>query len=327
MRTVISSDRKLLSSDRKYYLAPLEGLTGYIYRRAYHQYFGGIDRYFTPFIKPNQYGHLSSRERNDILPENNHGMQVVPQILTNNAEDFIETAAKLQQYGYKEVNLNLGCPSKTVINKKRGSGFLAFPEELDAFLEEVFTKSKVGVSIKTRIGKENPDEFAHLMEIYNKYPLTELIVHPRVQQDFYKNTPNLSVFMEALQAAKMPVCYNGDICSRADYQNIIERCPQLALVMIGRGILANPNLIGLIKGDLTASKEIVRRFHNHIYADYKEVMSGERNVLYKMKELWFYLQHSFTNSDKYAKKIRKSGRLAMYEDTVESLFEEQELIY
>ena len=169
------------------YLAPLEGITGWIYRGAVQKCFGGFDKYFIPFIKPNQMGRFSAREKKDILPEHNKGMHAVPQILTNCAEDFVQTAKKLEQYGYKEINLNVGCPSKTVVTKGRGAGFLAFPERLDLFLEEVFQNCPIDISVKTRIGTESGEEFPKLMDIYNKYPIKELIIHPRTQKDFYKN--------------------------------------------------------------------------------------------------------------------------------------------
>lgn len=170
----------------KIYLAPLEGITGYTYRRALYNCFGGFDKYFIPFILPNQKGHLSTREKKDIMPENNEGMYAVPQILTKNAEDFIQTAETLQEYGYNEVNLNLGCPSKTVVTKGRGAGFLDRPDELDKFLDEIFRKCDMKISIKTRLGMDDPEEFEDLLTIYNKYPLEELIVHARVQKDYYK---------------------------------------------------------------------------------------------------------------------------------------------
>ena len=168
----------------KLYLAPLEGITGWIYRSAVHKCFGGFDKYFVPFIRPNQMGHLSAREKKDILPAHNAGMRAVPQVLTNQAEDFIRTAARLKEYGYEEINLNLGCPSKTVVTKKRGAGFLSEPERLEAFLDDIFDKCPTRISVKTRLGMEDPGEFAHLLEIYNKYPMEELIIHPRVHKDF-----------------------------------------------------------------------------------------------------------------------------------------------
>ena len=195
----------------KYYLAPMEGITGHIYRNAYAKYFDNIDKYFTPFIVPNQSTSLKTKELRDMLPENNEGLYIVPQILTNDAEGFITTAKKLQQLGYDEINLNLGCPAGTVVSKNRGSGFLSQRDELDSFLDEIFKINDMKISVKTRIGKDSPDEFYELIKIYNKYPMEELIIHPRTRQDFYGNTPNLDVFKDAISLSENTLCYNGEL--------------------------------------------------------------------------------------------------------------------
>ena len=214
----------------KLYLAPLEGITGWIFRRALHECFGGFDKYFVPFIRPNQMGHFSAREKKDILPDHNEGMYTVPQILTNRPEDFIRTAAKLKEYGYGEINLNLGCPSKTVVTKGRGAGFLAYPDRLDDFLYEVFQKCDIRISVKTRLGMEEPEEFGPILEIYNKYPLEELIIHPRVQKDFYKNTPNMEAFAEAWKRAAIR-CAITVISLPRRIINALHRCSRLWTVL------------------------------------------------------------------------------------------------
>ena len=307
------------------YLAPLEGITGWIFRSALYKCFGGFDKYFVPFIRPNQMGHFSAREKKDILPAHNEGMYTVPQILTNKPEDFIRTAAKLKEYGYEEINLNLGCPSKTVVTKGRGAGFLAYPDRLDAFLDEIFEKCDIRISIKTRLGMEEPEEFYDLMEIYNKYPMEELIIHPRVQKDFYKNTANLELFSEILPESRNPVCYNGDIFTPDDYERFVNLQPSVERIMTGRGVLADPALARRIRGGSAAGKEELRRFHELLYAGYCEEMSGDRRILYKMKELWTYLAPRFTNYKKYAKKIKKAEKCPVYEKVVEELFENEEI--
>lgn len=314
----------------QFYMAPMEGLTGYIYRNAYEKHFGGIDRYFTPFITNKKLNH---KEINDVLPQHNVGMQVVPQILTNRAEDFVCIAKELEQYGYEEVNLNLGCPSGTVTAKNRGAGFLALPEELDAFLEEIFADCPLKISIKTRIGKEDSGEWERLLAIYEKYPLSELIVHPRVQKDFYKNTPDMEAFLFAMEHSRHSLCYNGDIHSRADYDRLCENIQEklagqtsLEKVMLGRGILKNPGLVQLLRmGESKVTKEKLHAFHDDILHGYQEVMSGDKNTLFKMKELWFYLGDNFMAPEKYLKKIKKAERLIEYETVVAALFREQEL--
>ena len=174
----------------KFYLAPLEGITGHIYRNALEKYFPGTDRYFTPFIAPDQNRILRTKERRDVLPEHNQVPDLVPQILTNDAREFARTASVLQEMGYQEVNLNLGCPSGTVVSKKRGSGLLAYPDEVDRLLEQIFEAVEIRVSVKTRIGKDDTSDALTLMEIYRQYPLSELIVHPRTQKDFYRGEPD-----------------------------------------------------------------------------------------------------------------------------------------
>ena len=310
----------------KFYLAPMEGITGYIYRNAYEKYFNNIDKYFTPFIVPNQSTSLKTKELRDLLPENNGDLYIVPQILTNDAEGFISTAEKLKQLGYKEINLNLGCPAGTVVSKSRGSGFLAKREELDNFLEEIYKINDMKISIKTRLGKDNPDEFYELIKIYNKYPLEELIIHPRTREDFYGNKPNLKVFRDALKTSKNPVCYNGDIFTVDDYNNITKEFPEINTVMLGRGILANPGLVGEIKNNTYINKELLKEFHNEIFNNYKELFNEDKNAMYRMKELWGYMSHIFSENKKYYKKIKKAQKVSDYNSTVSSLFAEQDII-
>ncbi len=309
----------------KYYLAPLEGITSYIYRNAYHRHFHPMDKYFTPFIVPHKEKKFSAREKKELSPEHNQGLFVVPQLLTNNAEDFLKTAADIRAMGYEEINLNLGCPSGTVVAKKKGSGFLAFPEELERFLSDIYGKTDMKISIKTRIGKEHPEEFAKILEIYNQFPIHELIIHPRVQTDFYKNTPNLEIFESALVSSSIPVCYNGDIVDKVSYEAIGAKFPKLATVMCGRGIIANPGLIDWIAEDKKLDKNTLRAFHDDIYEEYQEISSGDRNVLFKMKELWFYMINLFVDAEKYGKKIKKTERLSNYESMVDSLFTDCQL--
>ncbi|MEE1314845.1 MAG: tRNA-dihydrouridine synthase family protein [Faecalimonas sp.] len=305
----------------RYYLAPLEGVTSYVYRNAYHKYFRPMDKYFTPFIVPHKEKKFSTREMKELSPENNRGLFVVPQLLTNCAEDFLKTASDITEFGYEEINLNLGCPSGTVVVKKKGAGFLAYPDELERFLDAIFSKADFRISIKTRIGKENPEEFYRLLELYNQYPLAELIVHPRIQTDYYKNAPNLEMFDIAYQNAKMPLCYNGDIFTKEKFEHIRLRFPNTECVMLGRGIISNPDLVNEIENGSNLDYEVLWAFHNQIYEEYQGISSGERNVLFKMKELWSYMENLFPNSEKLMKKIKKTERLKDYEKVVQVLFE------
>ena len=306
------------------YFAPLEGIGGYIYRNAQADYFEKADKYYSPFLAPNQNRSISPKEYKDIAPEHNEDITLVPQIMANNAEIFLKAAQELEQLGYKEINLNLGCPSRTVVTKYRGAGFLAKPDALEQFLEEVYSKLNIRLSLKTRLGMEDEEEFEHLLDIYNKFPVSELIIHPRVQTDYYKNTPRMESFLNALEKSKNPIVYNGDIFNKEKYQQVMKQM-DVSGVMLGRGVLANPALFGEIRGTEKLSKERLWEFHERLLADYTQEMSGERNVLFKMKELWFYLAWSFTNTEKYEKKIRKAQHLSDYRLVVKQLFFEQEL--
>lgn len=306
----------------KFYFAPMEGITGYVYRNLYHSYFHNIDKYFTPFIVGNKKAGMKARELKDVLPENNIGILIVPQILTNNAEEFINTAKRIRQLGYNEINLNLGCPSGTVVSKGRGAGFLAHPDELDVFLEEIFhALDDMKISVKTRLGKDNTEEFDRLLDIYSSYPLHELIVHPRIQKELYSGNPHLPEFEKSLEKCNFPVCYNGDIFTVKDYENLTEKFPQTDRIMLGRGLLANPFLIEEIQGREGISAAFVCEFFERLYDGYCEVLSGDKDVLFKMKELWSYQIWMFDDNGKYVKAIRKAQNKAEYMCAVQMLLE------
>lgn len=318
----------------KFYLAPMEGLTGFVFRNAYQKHFGDIDTYFTPFINNKK---MNYKEIKDILPEHNKGMHVVPQILTNRAEDFLAIAKELGNYGYESVNLNLGCPSGTVVTKHRGAGFLAVPEELDHFLEEIFADCPLRISVKTRIGINDAGEWERILSIYEKYPMEELIIHPRVQKEFYNNTPDMDAFLYAVENSRHTLCYNGDICSVDDYKAWIQKmegkdrehgsgstAQHTEHMMLGRGILKNPGLVGELMGHAPITKDQFHAFHDDVLKGYLDVMSGERNTLFRMKELWFYFAKYFTEPEKYVKQIKKTQRVAEYRVIVDNLFREQE---
>lgn len=311
----------------KFYFAPLEGITGYLYRNAHYKFFDRADKYFAPFIGTNQNGIRKTKEIRDILPENNLEIPLVPQLLSNKAGDFITYAKKIQQLGYKEINLNLGCPSRTVAAKKKGAGFLAFPEELDRFLDEIFRGLTIEISVKTRIGMEEADEFLRLLEIYNQYPIKELIIHPRTQKEYYNGKPDLEMFRYGLENSKNPVCYNGDIVTKEDYDRFCRAFPKAERVMIGRGLLKNPGLLGEIRGKGKTKTDTLKAFHDELYQEYKTGFSGDTPVLFKMKELWVYLAGEFPDCEKLVKKVKKAQRIGDYEGYVYELFEKRRSIY
>ena len=311
------------------YFAPLEGITTYPYRNLHHKYFGGVEKYFTPFLAPGPEQGMSVKEMRDVLPENNAGVPVVPQILTNRAGDFLLASKKLLEMGYREINLNLGCPSGTVTAKKKGSGFLLYPDDLDRFFDEVFSDAAVRngeflVSIKTRIGKNEVEEWPELMQVYNRYPIHELTVHPRIQKEFYKGTPHLDVFTDILKESRNPVVYNGDLFTVEKVKEFREKFPTVGTVMIGRGLIRNPALAEMILQEETEPEADIlpriREFHDALFEHYRETMSGDRNLLFRMKDLWSYMLAEVLDSEKLAKKIRKSQHVPEYLAAVEEVF-------
>jgi len=223
------------------------------------------------------------------------------------------------------VNLNVGCPSKTVVTKGRGSGFLRDPRALDEFFANVFkmmSNSDMKVSVKTRIGLDSPLEFEDILNVYNRYPISELIIHPRLQLDYYKNTPNWEVFQEAVDRSCHTLCYNGDIFYENDYARFRERFPQVECVMLGRGIIAFPDLVDRIKGTGNEQEKYkkLKHFHDELVAAYWDYMPDDKNVLFKMKEFWSYCQHNFPDDPKFWKKIKKCQKLDAYRDIIETAF-------
>lgn len=224
----------------RYDCAPMEGITGRHFRLAHHRWFGGIDHYYLPFLSPTHTRSFSKKEWQEVLPEHNEGLCVIPQLLTRDADNFLWAAADLAALGYSEVNLNLGCPSGTVVAKGKGSGFLARPQELDAFLDKIFSACPIPISIKTRLGLTDPEEFYPLLDIFCRYPVHELIIHPRVQRDFYKLPVRREVFDAVYPDCPLPLCYNGDVYTAQQCGDIAARYPALRAVMLGRGLIAAP---------------------------------------------------------------------------------------
>ena len=305
----------------KYYMAPLESVTTWIYRQAHAKIYGRLDKYFIPFLEPHEKRDFKTRELQEILPEHNKNIYAVPQILTNRSEGFIKLAKALKDWGYEEINLNLGCPSKPVVTKGKGSGFLAKPEELERFLTEIFDalSGEVKISVKTRIGKEDPEEFPALLELFNKYPMEELIIHPRVQKDGYGNVPRLELYELAEKQSVNPLCYNGNLYTREQIRNFAERFPGTERLMFGRGFLRDP---GLLYNEGKDSKDIFEKFwafHDLVYEGYQERNMGDRNVLFKMKELWSYQVYQFSEPERLFKTFKKVQDCNEYEQMIRNL--------
>lgn len=310
----------------RYYLAPLEGITGYIFRNAVHEQFGDqIDKYFTPFFVPSKSEAAEKKEGKELSSNHNVGIPLVPQVLTDVAEDCLAFEDRMHSLGYEEININLGCPSGTVTSRGRGAGFLKEPERLDAFLAEVFANKKGKISVKTRIGTSDPEEFKILLEIYNKYPMEELIIHPRVLKELYKGVPHTDIFLYALKNSVNPLVYNGDIQNISSLKKLEEKIREENLdwkdpaVMIGRGMVANPALIRELSGGPAIRKEELSRFLQTVTDCYKAEFSGDMPVLYKTKEIWTYMIQRFPGCEKQMKAIRKAKHLSDYELAVKTI--------
>ena len=300
----------------------MEGITGALFRRTHRRFFPGVDRYFMPFLSPSQHHVFTRRELRDILPEQDGDLDAVPQLLTRSGADFLWAAGELARMGYREVNLNLGCPSGTVTAKGKGAGMLARPEELDCFLDTVFSQAPpMKISLKTRLGMEDPEEFPRLLEIFAKYPVSLLILHPRVRADFYKHPVRREWFRYAAEHYKGPLCFNGGLVSAGDCAQFARDFPQVDQVMIGQGLLANPALGRQARGGPGPDKDTLRAFHDELYHTYLERFASQRNTVFHMKELWSYLSRLFVGAEgKPLKRIRKAADSPAYEAAVDQMF-------
>lgn len=309
----------------RYDFAPMEGITDDLFRRLHHKYFPGVDRYYTPFLSPGLSGHiLSKKEISQVLPENNQGLTLIPQLLTRQSEAFLGAAQILADLGYREVNLNLGCPSGTVAAKGKGSGFLspALRPELERFLEEVFSRCPLGISIKTRLGKEDPEDFMALLELYDRFPLTELIVHPRVQRDFYRAPARMEWFRYAQEHSRAPVVLSGGVATKADLKQLCVQEPAPEAVMLGRGLVADPALVQKCRGQSAPDKATYQAFCEELFDETAARLGNPRGTMFRMKELWSYFILLFDGRDKYQKALRKTTSLTEYQAVVARIFRE-----
>ncbi len=299
----------------RYYFAPMEGLTDSIYRRLHHQYFPGVDCYYMPFLSPTVHRTLTHREDRELPRADTEAFTAVPQLLTKVPEDFLWAVGQAQERGYTEVNLNVGCPSGTVVSKGKGSGMLRDPAALDKFLEAVFRDSPLPISVKTRLGLENPQEFPALLEIFNRYPIQELTIHPRVRRQFYDGNVHMDMFRYAAANSTNPLCYNGDITSLSQAEAIAKEFPQVKAIMIGRGLVADP---GMLSGGTDV--QALEGFMNALLESYIEAFGGSRNAMFRLKENWGFLHSRFDGCDKLWKRLRKTTDLEEYKTITAEIF-------
>lgn len=302
--------------------APLDGVTKVVFRQVWNRMFGGADRYFIPFFSPTDQKIVTQRDARELAPENNQGLTLVPQIMTKKAPDFLWAAEMLSDLGYTEVNLNLGCPSGTVTAKGKGSGFLAHLEDLERFFDEMFASVQVPVSVKTRLGYQDPEEFPRLLELFNRYPITCLTVHPRVRPELYKGTVHRDWFAYAVRESKNPLCYNGDLLTVQDIQQVQQEFPTVEAIMVGRGAVADPALLRKLRGGKAATREELQTFTQTLYQSYQDFYGQKNPSAQRMKEVWFYLIHLFEHGEKHSKRMRRLRTPAEYEEVERSIFQE-----
>lgn len=299
----------------QYYVAPLEGITDSIYRRLHHKYFPGADRYYTPFFSPTVHRALTPRESRELPPADQLDVTVIPQLLTKVSQDFIWMAGICKDLGYEEVNLNLGCPSGTVTAKGKGAGMLRQTDTLEEFLDAIFADSPLPVSIKTRLGFEQPEEFYQILELFNRYPVAELTVHPRIRRDFYNEPVRMAYFDYAVQNARMKLCYNGNLCTKDQLDSFSRDYPDIPAVMLGRALIADPGM--LTPGGTTAHK--LEGFLSELLEEYTAAFGGSRNAMFRLKENWRYLFCLFEPDEKLQKQLRKTTDVQQYKAITEQI--------
>ena len=307
---------------QRYDLAPLDGITKVVFRRVWNRHFGGADRCFIPFFSPTDHHVVTARDFRELDPDQNRDLPSVPQVMSRKAQDFLWAAEVLGDLGYTEVNLNLGCPSGTVTAKGKGAGFLARPDDLDRFFDQVFSKVKLPVSVKTRLGIADPAEFEWLLEIYNRYPIACLTIHARVQKEKYRGPVHLEEFGRTLENSRNPVCYNGDLRTVAEVHALEKRFPAVESVMIGRGAVADPALLRKLRGGPAATREELQAFMQDLYREYQAFYGQVGTAAQRMREVWFYLIHLFDDADRLNKKLRRFKNPGEYEAIEAAIFQE-----
>lgn len=310
------------------YLAPLRGITDYIFRTVYATHFSGFDCAVAPFVSSVKGKIVKMSHIKDLFPENNGKLPVIPQIIGKNTEEFIVLAMRLFEMGYKTVNWNLGCPFPQVARKKRGSGLLPYPDVIEAFLDHVLQRIPNILTIKMRLGLTDSSDILKVLPVLNKFPLAEIIIHPRTASQMYSGPVDLESFERCLDLSVHPVVYNGDINGTTTFYALAKRFEHVHAWMIGRHAIVDPFFAETIRDsamDPGASLERIQKFHEDLLEYYEKIIANSGNILNKMKGVWFYLAHSLTNSGSILKKIQKTKRLYHYTDLIDKIFKMEQI--
>ncbi|MCR5203029.1 MAG: tRNA-dihydrouridine synthase family protein [Lachnospiraceae bacterium] len=326
----------------KYYFAPMEGITGYVYRNVHNEIYGGVDKYFMPFVSANHTKKLMRKEEEDLKKDNNKNITSIPQILGNKPDEVNAIIDYIKSVGYDEINLNFGCPSKTVVGKKKGSGIFNDPklDILKTLMDSVFSREDVvskelKISVKTRIGYRDKSEWENILKVYRDYPISELIIHPRLQKEFYKGVADRDIFYKYMEKSEFSLCYNGDINTLESFKDFTESLKsykgEVSSLMIGRGAIRNPNIFNEIRAEdkeinrceesNTDKKSLLRSFLDKLFISYTEVYKGDKRLaMLKMKEVWSYIKDDFNEPKKVAARILKSKTYEEYLSGVDEIF-------
>ncbi|AUC20956.1 dihydrouridine synthase [Polaribacter sejongensis] len=306
--------------------SPLQGFTDYKFRNAFNHFFGGIDTFYSPYIRLNGKLVIKNSYKKDIELENNTELEVIPQIITNDVEEFLFVSKYVRELGYKELNWNLGCPYPMVTKRGMGSGLIADPEKINSILHKIHNESDILVSMKMRMGYDTPEEILEVLPILDNYPLKNIAIHARIGKQLYKGGTDLDSFQKCVDNTKHKLYYNGDVTSVSAYKNLQERFPSIDHWMIGRGLIADPFLPSMIKAETTAYPknrfDIFNEFHDRIFTEYDAALSGPTPIKMKMLGFWEYFSQSFSNPQKTYKKIKKAGNVRNYEIAVREIFKE-----
>lgn len=312
-------------------LAPFQGITDVVYRNVFMKHFGGIDKLYTPFFTGIQKDNSRSLRGEEIDPRFNDVKIVVPQILSNTAEEIIRFANQCKSMGYLEFNLNMGCPFPRVANKTRGCGLMADYQRTTAMLKEVCNNiNGIKFSIKCRLGYYSPDEIFKFIETFNTLPFSEIIIHPRIGKQMYTGEASIEKFKELIPLINKPLIYNGDIYTVEKYKSVVENIStDKTHTMLGRGLLTNPFLAEDIKQINDNQKDRQLRLHNFVVNLYVERLrhaGGSPKIIGSMKELWKYMMNIFDEPQNVWRNVKKVNRLDEYEDAVEKIFTEYKIV-
>ncbi len=312
----------------KLYLAPLQGLTDHSFRKIFRLYFGGLDLFFTPFFSFNRNNPIKAGKLKKQLDDGYGPAKVVPQVLSNSPEAIFRFQESLSGIGYKRFNLNLGCPYPVVIKKNKGVALMSQPQRLEDLISHMANHSALSFSVKVRLGLENPDEIFTVLEILNRYPIEEVIIHPRLGGQYYKGEPDHARLNKCLAHSKHPLVYNGDIFSVADFQKFSLMHPDVNTFMLGRGILRNPFLAMQIKGEALPAnpKKVLYDFQADLFYQLLEDRGKGKYFPQGIKEFWSYLSYSFDNPPEIFDQIKRVNAPAEYLSATDNIFSSRKLM-